>query len=95
MGLNQEVLARQRLKTSVNLNENPQVMLQHPATKQKLAYVADLLSPFLSVAGQPWSWGWNAHGQLGHGNTINKSTPTEIKGISVRRTHQGFRCNTL
>jgi hypothetical protein len=33
-------------------------------------------------AGQLWCWGWNSAGQLGVGDTTNRSVPTHVSGLS-------------
>ena len=72
-----------------NINEHLKVCskaFQADATSTRTTRMTLLSHSVLSVAGTPWSWGWNAHGQLGHGDSRSKSSPTQIKGIEVRST---------
>lgn len=39
---------------------------------------AGIYSSFVISNSTLWSWGWNSHGQLGDGTTINRTHPTKI-----------------
>lgn len=46
----------------------------------------------LTKDGRVFTWGWGVHGQLGHGNTNEKNTPTlvtSLLGIIVRQISAG------
>ena len=30
-----------------------------------------------------WSWGYNGYGQLGHGNTTNRSSPVQVGALTT------------
>lgn len=42
----------------------------------------------LDAAGDLWSWGSNQHGQLGHGDTIERQTPTMIEGLKGKNVKE-------
>ncbi|XP_066588332.1 uncharacterized protein ca [Prorops nasuta] len=47
----------------------------------------------LTSDGRVFTWGWGVHGQLGHGNTDEKTTPTLVKsllGIVIRHISAGY-----
>lgn len=35
-----------------------------------------------AASGAVWTWGWNAHGQMGDGTTTNRVTPQMVPGLS-------------
>ena len=46
----------------------------------------------LTIDGRIFSWGWGVHGQLGHGDTDEKNTPTlvtSLLGIVIRHISAG------
>eukprot|EP00743_Colponemidia_sp_Colp-15_P011104 GILK01012337.1.p1 GENE.GILK01012337.1~~GILK01012337.1.p1 ORF type:complete len:375 (+),score=33.86 GILK01012337.1:38-1162(+) len=42
----------------------------------------------LTVEGLVYSWGWNEHGNLGHADTTDRSTPTLIQALNQLRVSQ-------
>lgn len=47
----------------------------------------------LTADGRIFTWGWGVHGQLGHGNTDEKTTPSLVKillGVVVCRISAGY-----
>ena len=42
-----------------------------------------------------WAWGGNSHGQLGQGNTTNRSSPVQIGALTTWQSVAAANRNTL
>ena len=40
------------------------------------------MSSAIKTNGTLWTWGWNADGQLGHGDTTNRTTPAQVGSLT-------------
>ncbi|TNV77407.1 hypothetical protein FGO68_gene1617 [Halteria grandinella] len=42
--------------------------------------------------GQLYTWGWNEHGNLGHGDTLNRNVPTKVEKGGTLEQGQSIAC---